>query len=138
MNDYERLINNSKYLLDDFGKYSLDVWIDLFVQETIDSGLYVTADNMPSGGLIVLLAVFGLKDPDKIFAQKSGRHMAICVKGNGGKDDYEVLCTFRLKNPDNPKASLLGELGTLGAPSGLFNVAKQVIMNMQIFYEMPG
>lgn len=139
MNDYERLINNSKYLLDDFGKYSFEVWFDLFVQEAIESGLYITVDNRPSGGLIVILAVFGLKYPDRVFARKSsGGHMTLCVKGDGGKEDYEILCTFRLKNPAKPKTSILEELRTCGAPSGLFNMAKQVIMNMQVFYEMPG
>lgn len=137
MNDYERLINNSKYLLDDFGKYSLYVWVDLFAREAIDSGLYIAFNNKPFGGLIVLLAVFGLKDSGKIFAKKFGSQMTLYVKG-GGKENPIVLCTLKLKNPDNPKASILEELKALGAPDGLFNVAKQEIINMQVFHEMPG
>lgn len=137
MNDYERLIYNSKYLLEDFDKYGLDVWIDLFVQEAIESGFYITVDNKPYSGLIIILAVFGLKDPNKVFAKKVGSYMTICFNNNGGKEDPVVLCTFRLKNPAYPKTSLLEELGALGAPAGLFNITKQVIMNMQVFYEMP-
>lgn len=137
MNRYERLIYNTRYLLEDFDKHDLDVWVNLFIQEAISSGLYMVVDNKPSGGLIVLLAVFNLKNlSDKIFAQKSGGYVAIWVRGDGRKLVY--VCTFRLKSSDNLKASILEKLRACGAPAGLFNIAKQVIMNMQVFYEMPG
>lgn len=137
MNNYERLINNSRHLLEDFDKYDLEDWVNLFILETTGSGLYMVADNKPSGGLIVLLAIFNLKNlSDKIFAQKSGGYVAIWVRGDGGKLVY--VCTFRLKSSDNLKASILEKLRACGAPAGLFNIAKQVIMNMQVFYEMPG
>lgn len=139
MNRYEILINNTRHLLEDFDKHNLDVWVNLFIQEAISSGLYMTVDNntKPSGGLIVLLAIFNLKNlQDKIFAQKSGGYVAIWVKGDGGKLVY--VCTFRLKSSDNLKASILEKLRACGAPDGLFNEAKQVILNMNVFQKMPG
>lgn len=138
MNDYERLINNSKYLLDDFGKYSLEAWFDLFVQEAIDSGLPITVDNRPSGGLVVVLALLHLKDPDRVFAKQDGRYITLCIGDNGDKKDYEVLCTFELRSESRPKLSIIEDLRALGAPSGLFNEAKQMILNMNVFQKMPG
>ena len=115
----------------------LGVWINLFIHGAIGSGLYMTVDDKPSGGLLVILAIFGLKDPKRVFAKQVGDHLTIYFNSNRGNPT--VLCTFKLKNPlANPKTSLLKKLEALGAPAGLFNIAKQVIMNMQVFYEMPG
>lgn len=137
MNRYEKLIDNTRYLLNDFDKHDLGVWINLFIQEAIGLGLYMTVDDKPSDGLIVILAIFGLKDPNRVFAKQVGGHLTIYFNSNRGNP--MVLCTFRLKNPlANPKTSLLKELEALGAPAGLFNIAKQVIMDMKVFYEMPG
>lgn len=138
MNDYERLINNTKHLLEDFDKHDLDVWVNLFIKEAIDSDLGITVNNRPSGGLIVLLAIFHLKDPSRIFAKQKGPFITICLESNKGPNGYKIICSFRLKNPDNPKASILEELGACGAPAGLFNVAKQMILNMNVFQKMPG
>lgn len=138
MNDYERLINNSKYLLDDFGKYSLEIWFDLFVQEAIDLGLYITVENRPSGGLVVVLALLHLKDPDRVFAKQEGRYITLCIGANGDKKDYEVLCTFELRSESQPKSSLIEDLRALGAPSGLFNEAQRMVQEMTIIKRMNG
>lgn len=140
MNRYERFIDRTRHLIDDLDKFvegDLDTWVALFVQEAISSGLYLTTGGgKPSGGLIVILAIFGLKDPERVFARQFDDRLTIYLKGNG---DSEEICLIRLKNlPANPKASLLKELGALGAPAGLFKVAEQVVMNMRVFYEMPG
>ena len=69
----------------------LEAWVNLFVQETIGSGLYMTVDNntKPSGGLIVILAIFNLKNlTDKIFTQKSGGYVAIWVRGDYGYESF--------------------------------------------------
>ena len=95
-------------------------------------------DNRPSGGLLVVLALFHLKAPDKVFAKQNGRYITLCIGTGGGKKDYEVLCTFGLRSGSQPKSSIIEDLRALGAPSGLFKEAQRMVQEMTIIKRMGG